>query len=130
MTYEEWIAQYVDRYATVLGKCAAATTEMCAAFPELKRVAGHVYPLGWGRRAHWWCVTPDGAIVDPTAAQFPGGDAFEYEPWEPGSPVRVGRCMNCGEDIMAYPEKLEEALGGASFCDDACAKDMAKAVGW
>lgn len=40
---------------------------MVEAFPELKRVRGH-YHCPWLSKAqpHWWCVDPDGNIVDPT----------------------------------------------------------------
>lgn len=128
--YVAWVDAYVARTKPVLGMCGSATAEMVKAFPELTRVPGHIYSICWGRRAHWWCVAPDGSIVDPTASQFP--DLVAYEPWEPGTEVRVGRCMNCGEDIFARPTTLGELPPGTdtTFCNSQCADGMAKAVGW
>lgn len=126
--HQEWIDAYVARNKSVFGKCKEATEEMAAAFPELKRVPGHVEVMGWGRRAHWWLETADGEIVDPTVSQFPM--VFEYEPFEPGSPVRVGRCMDCGDDIYDHPQSLTDAPKVRSFCNDQCAESMAKSVGW
>jgi hypothetical protein len=93
-------------------------------------VPGAVY-CNWGRREHWWCETPDGTIVDPTASQF--DFVGEYVPWEPGAEVRVGRCMDCGEDIYARPTALGEPpkdLYSTTFCDARCAENMTKAAGW
>ena len=92
MTYAEWIADYeqtqlrkvrllgteelteAERIAIVVrGNCREATAAMVKAFPELRRVRGH---YGWC--PHWWCETPDGTVVDPTARQFtPGGIYIE-----------------------------------------------------
>jgi hypothetical protein len=125
MTYAEWIEDYKTRIGdAILGTCQKAVDEMAAVFPELTKVSGHVYcPHPWGKRAHWWCTDPDGNIVDPTASQFPG--IFEYEPWVPGTEVRVGKCMNCGEDIWQAVESLEEAekVSGQCICSDACERE-------
>lgn len=122
MNYREWIDDYSDRKEGVLlGKCAEATKEMVAAFPELTRVPGHVYGT-WGKRAHWWCETADGQVVDPTVGQFP--DPFlEYERWIPGDEVRVGKCMNCGREIWRALQTLEEEPPRESFCDAMCLKE-------
>src|SRR5688572_29828181 len=112
----------------VLGQCAKATQEMVEAFPELKRVPGHVYTIGWGKRAHWWCVAPDGEIVDPTVSQFVGA-CVDYEPFEAGHEVRVGRCMNCGDDIYAVILVLDEPPPRPYFCGDHCSAEMAREVG-
>lgn len=129
--YEAWIDAYEAKQKSLLGMCASATMEMVADFPELRRIGGHVLVPLWGRRAHWWCETPDGEIVDPTASQFP--DIAEYEPFVPGSEVRVSRCMNCGDDIFACVDSLTEPLPkgtNTTFCTSACEADMAKAMGW
>ena len=65
-----WIATWLaanDPY----GACRAACDAMLLAFPELRLVRGHYLCPLWGDREHWWLVDPGGAIVDPTAAQFP-----------------------------------------------------------
>ncbi len=117
--YAEWVDAYVLRTPNLLGRCKEAVAEMAAAFPELTRVPGHVYVARWGQRAHWWLTTPDGTILDPTASQFPF--IFDYEPWRPGTEVRVGRCMECGQDLYAAAESLDVEPPHRSMCDDQCA---------
>lgn len=115
--YAGWIADYLKEHdGFVQGRCQEACEAMVAAFPELQLVRGHaVCPAPWGMRAHWWCVTPEGTIVDPTRAQFTAG-VFAYEPYEEGDDVRIGTCMNCGEGIWGQPERG----GEPNFCSTAC----------
>jgi len=121
--YDAWIATYVasqpDGY--VRGKCAHATQAMVEAFPELKRQAGFVH-VDWGRFAldreqHWWCVTPDGEVVDPTVSQFHFGYVHEYEPLDLDNPADVariptGKCSNCGGPIYNHYD--------STVCSDEC----------
>ncbi len=109
MSYDEWIAANHPTYESVYGRCAEATKKMVEAFPELKRVAGHYYDLAIGEREHWWCVAPDGSVVDPTAAQFPTKGRGVYAELDPDAPVPTGRCMDCGAyvyncDTFCSPE--------------------------
>lgn len=102
-----------------LGLCAEFTVDLVALFPELRRVPGYVRlanpdPGEKFEWTHWWCVAPDGSIVDPTRAQFGPGD-LTYHTIDLGSPP-TGRCLHCG---------------GLSFnhrytCSDACAFEAAK----
>lgn len=117
MTYEEWIENYVSRQPErfVRGKCKDACSEMRLQFPELRAAAGFVY-CTWGRDQHWWCVTPDGTVVDPTKEQFQR--VFMYEELDlldPNDRARVptGVCMDCGGDV--YESK--------TFCSDQCESD-------
>lgn len=103
MSYDEWIKAYVERQPNqfVRGKCKEAVTEMIAAFPELRKAAGFAH-VTWGRDEHWWCVAPDGAIVDPTKSQFQFGVVLQYEELDLDDPktrdlVPIGKCANCGE---------------------------------
>jgi hypothetical protein len=128
MTYGEWIAEYVRRHdGAVLGKCRDAVTEMRAAFPELTEKRGHVYVMGWGKRGHAWLVDPGGFVVDPTASQFPG--IMLYEEWQPGDEVRVGKCMNCGDDIWEAIQSLDVDPGRRSVCSPACENALAAEFG-
>lgn len=75
MTYQKWIALYECEYdLDVTDLCCEATLEMWEHFPELRRVRGKVIGdhclRGAGAHRHWWCLDPDGRIVDPTASQF------------------------------------------------------------
>lgn len=123
MTYAEWIREYESRNQDyVAGLCADATRRMVVAFPELKRVAGTAYSA-MRTTEHWWCVAPDGTVVDPTARQFSGCGVVEYVPWKPGDEVRVGRCMNCGEDIYERVESLQGSR--REICGETCEREMA-----
>jgi hypothetical protein len=121
VTYDDWIREYfTSQSGILLGKCREAVTEMRKAFPELAEVRGHV-TCAWGRRGHFWATAPDGTIVDPTRAQFPG--PVEYEAWNPGQTVRVGRCMNCGEDIWREVTDLSQ-VRREEVCGDACSREL------
>lgn len=126
--YDEWIRNYTeDGKKPVLGKCREAVVEMIQQFPELKEVRGHVLVMGWGMRGHAWCVDPDGIIVDPTKSQFP--IIIVYEPWVPGTEVRVGKCMECGSEIWAPVFNLEETPARKTFCSEECETVCIAAMG-
>ena len=113
--YTDWIQGYVHRHADfVRGQCENAVKEMVAAFPELRMAKGHV-ETEWGKDAHWWCVAPDGSIVDPTVSQFPW--VLDYEEYRAGDKIRIGRCTDCGEPIWAVPGDDTRP----DFCNDNCA---------
>lgn len=118
--HQEWIASYLaKKRGFVRGACSEATKEMMAAFPELRRAGGFVQ-VQWGREQHWWCVAPDGSIVDPTVDQYGAVGVFDYEELDLDDPktreiVPTGRCMECGLD----------AFGGRQFCSDNCECDFA-----
>lgn len=112
MSYDEWIEAYVaaqpDRF--VRGECKDATSKMIEAFPELRIACGFVHTT-WGSDQHFWCVAPDGTIVDPTREQFP--IVFQYEEIDPEKDrdrVPTGVCMDCGEPVYL----------GKTFCSDEC----------
>lgn len=111
MSYAEWITAYVASQPEgfVRGKCKEATTQMVAAFPELRVAAGFVY-CTWGRDEHFWCVTPDGVIVDPTKSQFQA--VYHYEELDLNDPktrdlVPIGKCVNCGEETYTSSPSSE-----------------------
>lgn len=93
--YSLWIEENVkDPY----GACKETTEEMQKVFPELDRIRGHYNCiLRRGKRMHWWLITKEGEIIDPTVAQFPSRAYGEYIPWKEGSPEPIGRCRNCGK---------------------------------
>lgn len=119
--YAGWIRGYEVRTPALLGRCRDAVVEMRSAFPELTEVRGHVF-CAWGRRGHAWLVTSDGTIVDPTRGQFPG--PVEYEPWKPGDTVRVGKCMNCGDEIWRPAQTLAEEPKRESACSGDCEAEL------
>jgi len=133
-SYERWIARYLERFtcpAATLGRCREASVEIARAFPELRVVRGHVR-CAWGRRGHWWTVTPDGEIVDPTAAQFTCGiDA--YEEYRPGHTARscaiatrrarVVPAVEPGGDWHAPGENLRGVYFGEWVVEDPAPQD-------
>ena len=109
--HRAWIAVHVgNKPEDAYGHCAWATLAMLVAFPDLIRVRGqYVCPI-WGERDHWWLTTPEGQIVDPTAAQFPSRGTGDYVPWIEGTPEPTGMCPNCGENCY----------DGHTCCSDSC----------
>ena len=119
--YADWIAWYVKQNGgSVRCMCWEGTTAMCRKFHELRSVEGHVIMKSGHRVEHFWCVDPDGNVVDPTESQFEA--IASYEPWKPGTEVRVGRCMWCGDDIYRAVQSLNGAR--VSFCSPECEKLM------
>lgn len=114
--YQGWIEVWCSENRAY-GNCEPAVLALLQSFPELEHVRGHVWTT-WGKRAHHWAVTPDGTIVDPTASQFEA--VFEYEPWKPGDPIRVGKCMNCGDEIWRAVESLDTEIKQECICSEIC----------
>lgn len=113
-------AQWIDDYqGEVCGMCASLSQQMVDAFPELKRVRGHYIDPLWGPREHWWCVAPDGSIVDPTASQFPTKGGGTYVPHVEGSPEPTGKCLDCG----GY------CFNGDTFCSPECERSTRSYLG-
>jgi hypothetical protein len=122
--YSAWIKAYVLRQNdALLGKCRPACEEMLLTFPELKIVRGHVYDAYWGKRGHFWLVTEDAKIIDPTRGQFPAR-SIQYEAWNPDVPVRVGKCQECGTEIFKCVETLNEKPKVESVCSAECEQKL------
>lgn len=95
--YETWIREHVPDLAAACMRCGEVSREMRAAFPELRLVRGHYICLILREELpHWWLVTHDGRVVDPTAIQFPSNGNGEYIPRDESQPEPTGRCYNCG----------------------------------
>lgn len=118
--YQQWIEKNVQHYP--LGSCRSHTEQMVKAFPELRVTRGFYYCPVWDRRGHWWCVTPDNEIIDPTATQFPSKGIGEYEEvseetlrrWVEEGKYLTGKCPNCGD--YCYRE--------AVFCSEECEQEF------
>jgi hypothetical protein len=110
--YAAWIQQHVPSDPS--GMCDDITRQMADAFPELKRVRGH-YDAGHKRYSHWWLVTQDGAIVDPTEAQFVNVPGW-HDPHDESGPEPTGKCPNCSGYVY----------DGGTVCGDVCADAYAR----
>lgn len=115
--YNEYIESHHGTYEKTYGKCREACEAMAKEFPELRIAKGHADTLGWGRRAHWWLVADNGSIIDPTRKQFPG--VYNYDEWEPGKEVCVGKCCNCGGEIWEAVQDLEH-IENKMLCGPSC----------
>lgn len=121
-SYAAWIKEYVSSLnGNVYAMCQEATAQMSKAFPELIRVPGYAYGS-----EHWWMKTADGEIVDPTISQFGVNvpDPSRYVEWNPRHLVRVGRCMECGNDIYRRVETL--GVERLSICSKVCERRFQK----
>lgn len=123
-----WIERYVaaQPHRFVRGKCAEATTLMIQDFPQLRRTGGFAHwaiPSRDIHDQHWWCVTPEGIIVDPTAEQFEGSivkvryEELDLTKEEDRLRIPIGKCMGCGEPTFQ---------GGYAynFCSERCENDV------
>jgi hypothetical protein len=115
--YAAWIAENVDE---PYGKCREWSRAMASFYPELRVARGWYDDPIWGQREHWWCVTPAGEIVDPTAAQFPTRGMFPYREITDESEVPTGACLTCGtrctrEPLSAQTHALVKRAGTTPF---------------
>lgn len=123
--YVEWMTEHYPTAESAYGQCQKAVQGMILAFPELREAKGHAL-TAWGRRQHFWCLTEDGEVVDPTAIQYPTG-VWEYEEATEETLVRVGPCVYCGVDIMM---PLKDARQSQKMtCSDQCYTDFVKSLG-
>lgn len=114
--YRNWIEDNYPTSDSAKRKCAEATQLMVEMFPELIRVRGlvHVeepFDLPPTKTTHWWCVDPEGFIVDPTAHQYPTWIS-KYDPVDEDKGEPTGKCPNCGD--LCYDH--------AYLCSDSCEK--------
>jgi tetratricopeptide (TPR) repeat protein len=108
--YSNWIEKY-RKMNKISNKCRDVTEKMVAEFPELTRKRGIIHLLNTEEnetRPHWWCVDPDGEIIDPTASQYPF--VLEYEEWDENHGEPTGKCLCCGNFVSDFN----------TFCNDAC----------
>ena len=100
-------------YATYRGKCKELAEEAVKNDPSLRLVRGWYHCPLWGKQAHWWAQTPDGAIVDPSVKQFPtAGAGATYQEFD-----GTVECEYCGKSILlddAYRE------GRHVYCSYSC----------
>ncbi len=107
---EDEIAAGYDEFR---GKCYELVRAAITADPTLIPVRGHYMCPLWGdESAHWWCLRPDGTIVDPAARQFPSAGAGFYTPFS-GMCV----CSHCGKEV---PADEAQHASNYSFCSNRC----------
>jgi len=117
LSYNIWVTQNYPTHKEAYLQCAEATEKMVKRFPELVRVRGlasveepHGFPPT--KTPHWWCVTPQGEIVDPTSHQYPT-QILDYSEVDEALGSPSGKCPNCGN--LCYD--------GAYLCSPKCDKE-------
>jgi hypothetical protein len=103
-------------YIKYRGKCKEMCQELIAKDPTLTLVRGHYYDAHWGVQPHWWCIKPDGTIVDPTKDQFLTKGTGLYEPFS-GNIL----CEECGKIV---PEEKAIIAGNYAVCSNRCALNL------
>lgn len=100
-------------YMKYRGKCREMSEDACNADPTLTLVRGHYYCPIWNtEEPHWWCVRPDGTIVDPSKAQFPSKGLGTYTPFS-----GVIECSQCGKEMAEEDASFDSNY---AFCSTAC----------
>lgn len=100
-------------YLKYRGRCEEMSRELCRQDPTLRLVRGHYICPMWGEQSHWWCVTLDGTIVDPTARQFPSKGTGKYIEWD-----GIIACAECGKAMKE--EETWRVEGRYGFCSHMC----------
>lgn len=100
------------------GKCKELSEKAVAEDPSLRLVRGFYHCPFWGTQQHWWTVRADGAIHDPTAAQFPSSVLPDvsgfYEEFN-----GTCECDNCGKSFAETDSKARFESNYA-FCSYSC----------
>ena len=106
----------ISDYTKYRGQCKIMCDALVAEDPSLRLERGHYIDPLWGPQEHWWCVKPDGSIVDPTAKQFPSKGSAEYIPFN-----GICVCEECGKEV---PEEEAIFMGRYPVCSNLCARRL------
>lgn len=71
--------------------------------------------VGVDFRPHWWCITSEGEIIDPTAHQWPAPPAF-YDALPNDAEEPCGKCTHCGDLLF-------RSRGADSYLCENCKPD-------
>jgi hypothetical protein len=111
----------IDGYDFFRGRCKEICGSLILVFPSLRLVRGHYDCYAWRtKEQHWWCVTPDGVIVDPTSSQFGCKGLGDYEEFD-----GTIACAQCGKTFHEDEAMLRKAGGPFidgryGFCSGKC----------
>lgn len=81
-------------YELFRGKCREMSEELVYKDPTLTLTRGWYHCPMWGKQPHWWVTDANGAIIDPTARQFPSKGHGEYEEYD-----GYIECEQCGKRV-------------------------------
>lgn len=102
-------------YQKYRGKCKEFVDALVKDNPTFTAVRGHYYcPIWDTNEPHWWCVKPDGTILDPTVKQFPSAGLGIYTPFE-----GTCECAQCGKEFKETDDNARFESNYA-FCSYLC----------
>ena len=107
-------------YQVFRGKCKEVCEHLQAVLPDLRLAKGWYNEPGWDKNSchHWWLVSPEGTIVDPTAGQFPSkGISQLYEEFD--EETTLLNCYECGKEIT-YDQAKKNSQGRYVLCSGEC----------
>jgi hypothetical protein len=100
-------------YLQFRGKCKELSEAAAQVDTSLRVVRGFYLCPMWGKQQHWWCVSPDGTIVDPSVKQFPtAGVGAEY--------VEFDGNIECEYCAKSVPEQDACHVDHHVYCSDEC----------
>ena len=100
-------------YMKYRGKCKEMCEALIATNPTLTLVRGFYFCPVWNTyEQHWWCVTLDGTIVDPTKLQFGSKGNGIYTPFD-----GTITCEYCGKEL---PEEYAYFVEHHVYCTYTC----------
>lgn len=105
--------QIAADYKEFRGRCKELVDAAIAADGTLTAVRGHYYCHIFGEQPHWWCVTTDGTVFDPSARQFPSNGKGAYVPFD-----GYFECSNCGKSMRE--EEVSHHESNYVFCSTTC----------
>lgn len=122
--YTDYIDSLEGSGELLAGRCKPVRDQMIERFPELRATQGRVTD-GVNRRWHYWAVTDEDEMIDPTASQFENVLWYEEadvdELWvEHGLDPDLGavsKCQNCGSLTQ-----------NGFFCSDRCSEEGMSAL--
>jgi len=99
-------------YQKFRGKCREMSEALIKDDPSLALVRGHYWDADWGPQEHWWCIKPNGEIVDPTKDQFPSKGNGLYEEFS-----GICTCEQCGTEVAEADVCM---VGNYPCCSSEC----------
>lgn len=108
------MADYQTDYEKYRGKCKEMSEALIKENPDFKLIRGFYYCPLWNREEmHWWTVSPDGTIHDPTKKQFASNGTGVYREFD-----GYYECAECGKSV--HEDKMVQQ-GNYPCCSDRCA---------
>jgi hypothetical protein len=111
------MTELLNDYQRFRGKCKELSEQACKDDSTLTLVRGHYFCPIWGtNEPHWWTVTKNGIIYDPSKLQFPSKGLGVYEEFN-----GYVECCECGKDMA---EDAAIHASNYSVCSTRCYRSL------